>query len=223
MIGYRLSIFRHYCSIVGFAVFCSMAVPVVPHAACSYWLQNTAWAQVLKEEKEIKPIRPAAFKPVVVLSAAHRKLCRVMVGDAMPAITLPDVDGTEQEMQKLLGKKLTVVVFWDTKHRYALAEFQHLVSEVVKPFAKQGVAVIAIHVGPIPANYKQLVSQYGKGIVCLTDADRSAFGKVATGKLPRTYLLDASGKILWFDLEYSRTTRFDLNNAIRYFIEAPKS
>jgi hypothetical protein len=39
---------------------------------------------------------------------------------------------------------------------------------------------------------------------------------VASEKLPRTYLLDASGKILWFDIEYSRTTRQQLLSAIRF-------
>jgi hypothetical protein len=38
--------------------------------------------------------------------------------------------------------------------------------------------------------------------------------------LPRTYLLDSSGKILWFDLEYSRSTRRELNQAIRYVLKS---
>ncbi len=33
--------------------------------------------------------------------------------------------------------------------------------------------------------------------------------------MPRTYLVDSQGKILWFDMEYSRSTRRDLRDAIR--------
>ena len=53
---------------------------------------------------------------------------------------------------------------------------------------------------------------------CLVDADRAYFRQVATEKLPRTYLLDRNGKILWFDLEYSRSMRRELQNAIQYYL-----
>ena len=49
----------------------------------------------------------------------------------------------------------------------------------------------------------------------LLDDGGKLLGQMATDKLPRTYLLDATGKILWLDLEYSRTTRRDLLSAIR--------
>jgi hypothetical protein len=42
---------------------------------------------------------------------------------------------------------------------------------------------------------------------------------VATEHLPRTYLLDAEGRILWFDLEYSRATARELINALHFFLE----
>ncbi len=48
----------------------------------------------------------------------------------------------------------------------------------------------------------------------LLDAHGSLLAMVALAGLPRTYLLDASGKILWFDMEYSRSTRNDLIQAI---------
>jgi hypothetical protein len=53
----------------------------------------------------------------------------------------------------------------------------------------------------------------------LSDKDGAAHKQVATSKLPRSYLLDPSGKILWFDLEYSPTTRRDLAQAIRFTLE----
>jgi len=178
-------------------------------------------AQSLHDETEIKPLAQPVVKPVVVLSAEHRKLCHVVVGDALPDIELADAAGVKHSIQDTLGKKRTVVLFWNADHRYALAEFKHLHDEVVQPFSATGTAVFAIHVGPPPKNYDALVQKYGPGITCLIDGDRQAFAKVATAKLPRTYLLDAQGKILWFDIEYSRTTRFDLRNAIRYDAQKP--
>ena len=52
----------------------------------------------------------------------------------------------------------------------------------------------------------------------LLDDKGVALGAVATRKLPRTYLLDASGKILWFDIEYSNTTRRELREAIQFVL-----
>jgi len=47
------------------------------------------------------------------------------------------------------------------------------------------------------------------------DPGGTYFAQVATEKPPRLYLLDGQGKILWFDLEYSETTRQQLGQAIQ--------
>ena len=49
----------------------------------------------------------------------------------------------------------------------------------------------------------------------LLDADGKAFAQVGSERLPRTYLLDPQGKILWFDIEYSLATRRELHQALR--------
>jgi hypothetical protein len=49
----------------------------------------------------------------------------------------------------------------------------------------------------------------------LLDAEGRAFAEVGSEKLPRTYLVDAQGKILWFDIEYSLSTRRELHQALR--------
>jgi len=49
----------------------------------------------------------------------------------------------------------------------------------------------------------------------LLDPKGEYFAKIASErKMPRTYLLDAQGKVLWFDLEYSNTARRDLVQGI---------
>jgi hypothetical protein len=47
------------------------------------------------------------------------------------------------------------------------------------------------------------------------DFDGAYFAKVATGTLPRIYVLDSHGKVLWFDLGYSTSTRDKLKQTIR--------
>lgn len=170
-------------------------------------------------EKDVTITIPPPWKPRVVLSSEHRDSCVVTVGEKMPAMELPDLDNVQTPLQKAYGKKLTVIVFWNAEYRYARGEFQHLQTEVVTPFAKAGVSVIAIHTGSPPDNYATLCAKQGKGVICLLDKDQHAFKQIATGKLPRTYLLDAQGSILWLDIEYSRTTRLELHNALRYYLQ----
>jgi hypothetical protein len=63
---------------------------------------------------------------------------------------------------------------------------------------------------------QELATKHQVTIPVLLDADGQALEQVATGLLPRTYLLDAEGRVLWFDLEYSRGQRLGLNNAVYY-------
>src|SRR5689334_14435989 len=74
---------------------------------------------------------PAAAKPSssqipqVLLSEGHAALCKVKVGDAFPAVSLPQLNGGEAAVPKLAGTKATVVLFWEPNHwmsRIALAD-----------------------------------------------------------------------------------------------------
>ena len=48
----------------------------------------------------------------------------------------------------------------------------------------------------------------------LVDAKGKAFAQVGSRHLPRTFVLDPSGKIVWFDIEYSLATRRELQQAL---------
>jgi peroxiredoxin len=146
----------------------------------------------------------------------HIKTCKVVVGDQFPKLELADVSGQSQNFADLLGEKLTVVVFWNSKLPTSLEELADLEKRYVREFGEQGLNVIGVNVNDKPEVAKELAEQVGAMFPELSDATGQAFASVASAKLPRTYLLDASGKILWFDIEYSRTTRQQLLSAIRY-------
>ncbi|MBM4091420.1 MAG: redoxin domain-containing protein [Planctomycetes bacterium] len=156
-------------------------------------------------------------EPLVALSSEHSETCLVMVGATMPALVLPDGEGQQTPLADSLGKRLTVVVFWNATNPYAVDQFRQMKSETV-PFVDQGVRTVAIHVGALAPDVAELASAHGTDVVCLFDEDGQAFRKVATRRLPRTYLLDAQGKVLWFDIEYSQPSREALQNAVRYHL-----
>jgi peroxiredoxin len=153
--------------------------------------------------------------PDVLLTEAHAAACRVKVGDTIPDVSLPDLTGREQTLSKLLGEKLTVVVFWTGSHAYAVQELGDLGPDIVAPYGSLGVKVVAINEQDTPEAAKQMAEKAAANFPILIDAQGAALAAVGTQKLPRTYLLDSAGKILWFDIEYSRSTRRELQRAIR--------
>lgn len=168
---------------------------------------------------QIEPYKLAM--PKVILSDAHAKTCLVKVGDTLPEIALKDLAGKPQTLAPLLGKRLTVVLFWRSDNSYAVEELADLWPNFGKPFADEGVKLIAIDERDPADKVAALVKQHAITFPVLLDADGKALAGVATRRLPRTYLLDEQGKVLWFDIEYSASTRRQLRDAIRVTLSGP--
>src|ERR1051326_1210941 len=79
--------------------------------------QRTAARKIAASNKtRPKPEPPTV--PKVLLTKQEQALCRVNVGDKMPAIALPQLGGSrEAKLTDFLGKKATVLVFWKTDRR----------------------------------------------------------------------------------------------------------
>jgi hypothetical protein len=173
-----------------------------------------------KAAPKVEEPPPKPTIPKVSLTAVQRATCLVQVGDLLPEAALPDLEGKTQDLKSLYGEKLTVVCFWgvqDSKFTEAVAVdmLQSLDQEFAAPYADKGVHVIGVSVEGQPEVVGQLVAKAGARFAELLDRDKAFFAKVATEKMPRVYLLDAAGKILWFDVEYSRSTRREMLQGIR--------
>jgi peroxiredoxin len=154
--------------------------------------------------------------PHVLMSKADEAACKVKVGDAMPTIELPKLGGTSKtKLTDLLGKKATVVVFWKGDRRMSQQQLADLNGDVVEPLGKQGVAVVGVAVDESAKDAETTFKKSGATFPNLHDADGKAFALVGSGRYPRTYVLDPSGKIVWFDIEYSLATRRELHEALR--------
>jgi peroxiredoxin len=156
--------------------------------------------------------------PQVVLSQAHARTCLVGVGGTLPDLQLADLAGASQSLGKLMGSKLTVVMFWNGTQPSAMQELIDLGPDVANRFSGNGVTVVGINVGDDPQLARELAKSANARFPILGDPQGAAFGQIATQKIPRTYLVDATGKIAWLDIEYSRTTRRELSQAIRYLL-----
>jgi peroxiredoxin len=167
----------------------------------------------------------AAQVPKVELSKAEQALCKLKVGDAMPKFELPKVDGDNTSLADLMGKKATVVVFWKGDRRMSREQLADMEPDVVKPFADKGVVVVGIVVNEAPKDAQATLHNSKAAFANLIDAGGKAFAQIGSQRLPRTFVLDASGKIVWFDIEYSLMTRRELKQTLNALVgdaAAPK-
>lgn len=158
---------------------------------------------------------PAPKFPVVKMPASLEGTCLVKVGGSIPEAELANLEGKQVALRSLFGKKLTVLLFWQSENLYATQALELLELDVAKPFAEKGVRVVGISVKDSPEAARKAVQEPGVKYPNLVDPKGEFFAKVATEKIPRVYLLDPSGKVLWLDIEYSSSTRRDLEQAIK--------
>src|SRR5262249_49624156 len=135
-----------------------------------------------------------------------------------PTMDLMDSMGKSVSLSTLYGSRLTIVVFWNTRIIQAREQFERMKQEIVGRYNVPGVKIVAINVGDSAETVQKFLMASPPTVPCLIDQDGEAFKKIAKTKLPRTYLLDKSGKVLWFDLEYSRGMLRDLDNAMHLFL-----
>ncbi len=176
-----------------------------------------------QKQPTVSPVEPPAplSIPKVALSEELKATCLLGVGDAFPIAQLPDLNGNLQTLKELFGSKLTVICFWtsgSTRRAELVGEavLHDLTKEIAEPFGPRGVAVIGVNVGDTAERVRQLVERTKASITILMDADASLYAQLATErKMPRTFLLDKQGNILWFDIEYSRSARHELIQGIQ--------
>jgi hypothetical protein len=118
-----------------------------------------------------------------------------------------------------LGERLTIVVFWNAHQPMSVEQIRHLQRELADAYAGAGVKVVTINVANSTEDARNRLSDAAGEFVHLHDPDGTAFGQVATTLLPRTYLLRSDRRVVWFDMEYSRSTTRELHNAILYVLQ----
>lgn len=194
--------------------------PVEPPPQAKSPEESSEKPEVAEKVEKPEPPPPPPTVPEVHLTDALRETCLVSVGDAMPTAELAGLNGDARPLGELFGEKLTVILFWNRgdslySQMAATSTLEDLQKDVAEPYGEKGVAVVGVNVGDPPEEAKQHVEEAGAAFPNLSDPDGDFFAKVATANLPRVYLLDAEGKIIWFDLEYSQITRRNLLQAIQ--------
>ena len=158
----------------------------------------------------------------VELTETHKALCKVAVGDQMPTIEAANLEGQMTSLSSLYGPKASVIVFFD--HRKALSRMQlaDVTPDIVERFSNRGVRAVVVAVNQTADQAQQSLAEAKAQVPTLVDPEGAAFAAVGSERLPRTYVLDSSGKIVWFDIEYSRSTRREMLGALAHLLVEPE-
>ena len=98
------------------------------------------------------------------------------------------------------------------------AVLSDLAKDVPRLFGNKPVAVVGIAVGHTPATANQVLGETGATFPHFLDAEAEAIKKVTDAVLPHIYVLDAAGKVAWFDIEYSESTRRELRQTLEALV-----
>src|SRR5687767_4230495 len=124
------------------------------------------------------------------------------VGDTAPDFTVKTTDGKEFKLSAQKGKPV-LLNFFATWCGPCLAELPHVEKEIWKKYKDRGLAVIVVgreHEIPEVAEF-QKKHQYS--FVMAADPKRDAYGKYATQYIPRTYLVNKEGKIVFQSMGFN--------------------
>lgn len=179
----------------------------------------------LRQAKASLPLlNPNPRKPEILLSSQHQQQVVKQLGDVLePTSQLQDVAGQDVVLRDALSDRLTVLIFWSEKSVAGYEQFRRIPVDVLARFAPHRVKVVTINVGGTVKETQRLTGKAADKILSLADTESKLLKQFAKAGVPRTYVLDAQGRVLWYDIEFSESTRRELDNALTYYLQKSAS
>ncbi len=195
-------------------------------------LQPPATVSQVEEPVEKKPIpidisetlTPESVSiPEVKLPKALEATCLIKVGDGLPEGELTTVDGEKKVIADMVGKGGTVIFFWaagdsEIAQKTVALSLADLQGDALAVYGDKGLAVVAINPKDPPEKTKEILGEAKVSYPMLVDVGGSYFAKVASEELPRIYVLDATGKVVWFDVGFSEVSREALKQTLQVML-----
>lgn len=124
----------------------------------------------------------------------------INAGDVAPDFTVEMLDGGKVTLSALQGKP-TLLIFWATWCPPCRLELSKLQEHIIDHYGDK-INVLPISRGEERAKVEEYISKMGYTFAVGLDGDQSIYRKYATNYIPRCFVIDAKGKVLYSGVGY---------------------
>ncbi|MBR5771061.1 MAG: TlpA family protein disulfide reductase [Alistipes sp.] len=124
----------------------------------------------------------------------------INAGDVAPDFTVEMLDGSKVTLSALQGKP-TLLIFWATWCPPCRLELSKLQEHIIDCYGDK-INVLPISRGEERAKVEEYISKMGYTFAVGLDGDQSIYRKYATNYIPRCFVIDAKGKVLYSGVGY---------------------
>ena len=135
-------------------------------------------------------------------------------GDIAPDFTVEMLDGSKVTLSELRGK-VVLLSFWATWCPPCRQEMAHMQKGVIDPFAGQDLVVLPISRGEKRETVENYLNKMGHTFPVGLDGDQSIYRKYASNYIPRSFVVDKDGKVVYVAVGYDETIGEEINAAIK--------
>ena len=124
----------------------------------------------------------------------------INAGDVAPDFTVEMLDGSKVTLSALQGKP-TLLIFWATWCPPCRLELSKLQEHIIDRYGDK-INVLPISRGEERAKVEEYILKMGYTFAVGLDGDQSIYRKYATNYIPRCFVIDAKGKVLYSGVGY---------------------
>lgn len=170
--------------------------------------------------EEVKAETEPAAEPIAEPAAEQKSAeddveatTLIHVGDMAPDFTVTMLDGREIKLSDLRGN-VVMVCFWATWCPPCRQELAHLQEGVIDQFKGEKLVVLPISRGEKRDVVEKFITDnnytFGVGL----DSDRAIYDLYASNYIPRTFIVNKQGKVVYRTAGYDETIAQEVNAAI---------
>lgn len=152
-----------------------------------------------------------------IMTAILILLTSLVWADAMPDFRLPDANGKNVSLESLLGKGAIMIDFW-ADYCKPCKQSMPLLNELALKYDSLTVVMISIDKPKDQPRAKNYLNQNKFKFITLFDPDRSLAGKLNVDIPPHTFILDATGEIVYSHKGFDPALIHDYEQHIRVIL-----
>ena len=138
----------------------------------------------------------AIIATITVIYAQNHQGSLVNTGDQVPDFSVTTLDGKEVSIEKLKGK-VVLINFFATWCGPCIKELPEVEVKLWTKFKDQNFAMISIGREHTKAQLEAFNQKKGFTFAIAPDPKREVYSKFASQYIPRNFIIDKEGKIIW--------------------------